>query len=379
MTIGYTPLEDLKLNNKSDKDTDGDGIPDYLELSEYDLGTFDNTTGDYKPANYGHYFNLASNIGILVSGSVGDKIMNTYTSSFRSHPFNRNSDDDDYTDDEDGTPEEENEDLIEILSLVDNTCMWESGWFKEYYESKGKKCRIRYFNGYDTFILQWNRIGGSDDGSYDYYYNVTDVILISHGNPGYFLLGNNVALTSKNTRDGVNFHRIEDIDDCRQFDNLEMMICSSDCVPDEDGYTKSTAEAFFDHFRSINRVFAFDCTSCLVSGYDYPVWAGAVMYFPVIPYVPPLEPSLNDPQMLICLSTSSCKGQVLYERGKDKNSDLYDGLDDVQIEVYYTKMYTTGYGAELGEIHMDPACVCRFVRAICTDFESHFHGVKSHL
>jgi hypothetical protein len=25
------------------------------------------------------------------------------------------------------------------------------------------------------------------------------------------------------------------------------------------------------------------------------------------------------------------------------------------------------------------SCICRFIRAICTDFEIHFHGVKSHL
>jgi hypothetical protein len=355
--LSFTPLEDLKLNNKSDKDTDGDGIPDYLELSEYDLGTFDNTTGDYKPANYGHYYDMALNIGISVSSSVADKIKDTHTSSFHSNPFRKNSDGDDYTDDEDGTPEEENEDMIEILTLVNDFCMWESSSLKEYYESKGKNCRIHYFENYATFISRWDYIGDKDmipsrDSYYsiyiptgDYYYNVTDVILISHGAPGYFLLGSNEVLTSKNTSDGVNFHRIEDIDDCRQFDNLEMMICSSDCVPDEDGYTKSSAQAFFDHFTSINRVFAFDCSCCLaeVDGCDYLAWAGAAIeekdYYQ--PFIPSDDEINNEMEEIAenMTETVSCKGQVLYERGKDKNCDLYDGFVDVRFEFYFTKHY----------------------------------------
>ncbi|SFC51867.1 hypothetical protein [Ruminococcus albus] len=370
--LSYTPLEDLKLNNKSDKDTDGDGIPDYLELSEYDLGTFDNTTGDYKPADYGHYFDLALNIGISVSSSVGDKMKDIHTSSFRSHPFKKNSDKDDYPDSKDGTPEEENEDLIEILSLKgDNLCTYESHYLEDYYESKGKNCRIHYFNGYDSFIRRWNHIGNRDwddpkptdsDSINDYYYHVTDVILVSHGYcleyqgnvyTGFgFILGNDEILTHRNTSEGMNenWHRIEDIDaNCRQFDNLEMMICFSDCVAEPDNYTKSTAQAFFDRFPSINRVFAFDCSCTIVSRFDKPVWVGAVEYETGRNYISPSEPSEDEQDIEEFKENVSCKGQVLYERGKDKNSDLYDGLEDVQLEIYYTKIVETS-GGRIGAV-----------------------------
>ncbi len=363
------------LNNKSDKDTDGDGILDHLELSEYDLGTFDETTGEYKSADYGQYFASASKKGIPVSSSVGGKMKDTYTSSFRSHPFKGDSDEDDYSDAEDGTPEEGNVALIEILSLYnDSTCMADAQCLKAYYESKGKRCRAQYFEDYDSFIDCWNYIGDRDmyrnrDGSGytyrptgNYYYNVTDVVFVSHGwsvnkNDGSTIdgavipLGGSDVLTPTDTSNIFNIdytcYNIEDMSsNCRRFNNLDMLICYGDWVPE--GYDKSFAQTFFDKFQTIKRVFAFDCSSIIYCDSEIPVWAGQVSYSTSEYYIPLFNEATA--------TGTVYKGQVMYER-RDSTYFKYDDLywQDTDIKVIGTFANGTfGKNPKSNEYGFDP-------------------------
>ena len=96
--------EDYKLNCFSDSDIDGDGILDYQELSAYDLGSFDESTGAYKPATLSEYYDIAALEGILVNNSVGDKIGSTSVSSFSSDINDPDKDKDDVPDSEDSNP-----------------------------------------------------------------------------------------------------------------------------------------------------------------------------------------------------------------------------------------------------------------------------------
>jgi hypothetical protein len=96
--------EDYKLNCFSDSDVDGDGILDYQELSAYDLGSFDISTGVYKPATLSEYYDMAALNGIFVNNSVADKIGSTPVSSFSSDINDPNKDKDDVSDSEDGNP-----------------------------------------------------------------------------------------------------------------------------------------------------------------------------------------------------------------------------------------------------------------------------------
>ncbi len=96
--------EDYKLNCFSDSDVDGDGILDYQELSAYDLGSFDISTGVYKPAILSEYYDLAALDGILVNNSVADKIGSTPVSSFSSDINDPDKDKDEVPDSDDSNP-----------------------------------------------------------------------------------------------------------------------------------------------------------------------------------------------------------------------------------------------------------------------------------
>lgn len=96
--------EDYKLNCFSDSDIDGDGILDYQELSAYDLGSFDESTGAYKPATLSEYYDIAALEDILVNNTVGDKIGSTPVSSFSSDINSSDKDEDEVPDTDDGNP-----------------------------------------------------------------------------------------------------------------------------------------------------------------------------------------------------------------------------------------------------------------------------------
>ena len=96
--------EEYKLNCFSDSDIDGDGILDYQELSAYDLGSFDKSTGAYKPATLSEYYDLAVLDGINVNGAIKSNTGNFTVSSYESDINSADKDEDDIPDTDDGNP-----------------------------------------------------------------------------------------------------------------------------------------------------------------------------------------------------------------------------------------------------------------------------------
>ena len=96
--------EDIELNCYSDSDIDGDGILDYLELSSFDLGTFDDSTGEYTPAKMSNYLLLAESNNINVSAILSSSLGNNTTSSYASDVKSADKDKDDAPDTTDSKP-----------------------------------------------------------------------------------------------------------------------------------------------------------------------------------------------------------------------------------------------------------------------------------
>ena len=364
---------DLELNRNSDVDTDGDGIPDYLELSLFDKGIFD-ASGKHIPANFGLYIDAAAAAGMIISESTKNIIGDIPVPSFNSSPQKPDDDDDGYSDNEDGKPKKYQEDRIEILAHFDIDSPGKENYndalkLKDYYIKEGKNCVIRsFFIGYDGFMQGWNAIGDIGDDASDvtgkYYYNVTDVILIAHSGEGdyygmghngdkfnYIILGNEEKLVPRLNEKNSEYYGIEDISNCRRFDKLDMLICDSDVI--DEVFDKSLAETFISHFPSIKKVYAFDCACQLLTWQleqngvekEVVVWAGLITKG----FTKENEFYLfhnydSDDELLKAIFTyypelKNANGQVVYMRNPDssytQNSDLYLGKEDIWYVIYY--------------------------------------------
>ena len=365
--------EDIELNCYSDSDIDGDGLLDYQELSILDLGTFDEATGAYTRATVGDYCDIAETKGICVSKGVRNVIKNLMISSFRSDVHLADKDNDAFTDNEDAIPFKENEDLIVILACYSgDSCKAEAKALKNKYESYGLNCDIYFFNGYNSFIEKWSEIGTykkyatmpitmlpiewfSFPSEFSYYY-VTDVVLISHSiSSGLgFALGNDEYLITDVTDeaemiirdDPVKCYFVEDIDTCRVFESLDMLICDSAIQQNACEYnSKNLAETFLNQFPSIQEIYAFDCFCCLF-GSDL-IWCGDITLVEI--YKEENEDDLSDINKMDLQefrgalinryydSIDGIYGQVLYKRNGQSyifEPDLYYGKKDIVFEWY---------------------------------------------
>ena len=343
---------DLELNRNSNVDTDGDGIPDYLELSSFDKGIFD-AAGKHIPANFGLYMDAAAAAGMIISESTKNIIGDIPVSSFNSSPQKPDDDDDGYSDNEDGKPKKEQEDRIEILAHFDFYSEGQENYnaalqLNNYYIKKGKNCIIRFFEGYDGFMQGWNAIGDdATDVTGKYYYNVTDVILVAHGHqlsvyPGCgIVLGNNESLMP--TKNDTEFpydivtYDIENISSCRRFDKLELLVCDSDVK--QKYFTKSIAETFISHFSSIKKVYAFDCACEILEMDGVMVWTGCLRLIGNMMDYDFLNSTRTPEELLKTINMlfpeyKQYNGQVVYIRTSEssytKYSDLYFGQQDIR-------------------------------------------------
>ncbi len=369
--------EDIELNCYSDSDIDGDGLLDYQELSSLDLGTFNETTGAYTHATVGDYCDIAETKGISVSKGVRRVIKNLRLSAYRSDVHFADKDLDNYIDGEDATPYGTNENLIVILVWSSGkNCMDEAYSLKSEYEKYGLKCEINSFEGYDAFYNEWSHIGDyklisglpfsawineiySNSNGMNYY-NVTDVILDSHSSSitandddsNLFFPCSVIKLSddeylvtdlddekSANLSFGKDFHFIEDIDICRKFETLELIICdaaSKDCY---DSLDKNLAESFFYTFPSIQEIYAFDCACCLLENH---IWCGDISIYEQYTSDNATDlydlNQLNKDEFLIALferyeaSLSDYYGLVSYKRnGQECNydPDVFSGYIDM--------------------------------------------------
>ena len=376
--------EDIELNCYSDSDIDGDGVLDFQELSGLDLGVFDESTGNYIAASLEEYADIAKNHGIPVSGEIMKVLGRNRVSSFNSDPYSSDKDGDGYADLEDARPNKENDDAIIILYWeTDGVCIPEAIALEAKYRNLGFKCEKWGFDGYNSFIEQWSLIGETQDSfvtnlpylyAEDYYglyfYNVTDVVLISHGTsmkdedyviPGVYIeLGFDDKLCPQFTagvKEGLlaessNYYFIEDIGCCRKFDSLDMLICNAATQLYPELFEKNLAETFISHFSSINNVYAFDCV-CTIETTE----SGLLAWVALIQYGTDYDDSQKEIYDEIFASGddafvgkleqyypkvySGLYGQVCYSRSKitgkvDFNYDLYPDNKDTD---YYFEVY----------------------------------------
>ncbi len=372
--------EDIELNCYSDSDIDGDGLLDYQELSSLDLGSFDETTGAYTHATVGDYCDIAETKGVCVSKGVRNDIKNLRLSSYRSDVHLADKDSDAFTDNEDAVPFKGNEDLIEILCLgTDQKCIDDANALKTNYTvNYGKNCEILYFDGYESFIAKWSSIGNPEKMvalphspfSYEfflndymdlYYYSITDVVLLSHGNTNAGIPGFSMNLSSDEylcpehsseveaslRNDYSNYFFIEDISVCRNFESLDMMVCDAATKLYPEIIKKNLAETFISHFSSIQNVYAFDCACDLSYQYDSGKVAWVAELHHSFDYNPldtfkhkSISDTTNRNDFILAVEENfpdqyaGFNGQVLYFRimpeGKYyEDDDLYDGNIDI--------------------------------------------------
>ena len=373
--------EDIELNNQSDSDIDGDGLLDYQELSSLDLGTFDSVTGMYVSATLANYCCLAELVGISINAEGIRHIGKFKVSSYRSDPKSIDRDADDYSDYDDGFPFKENENLVVILACSSGkNCKVESKGLKNKYLNNGIYCEVYLFDGYTSFVEKWSEIGDYkdyamlpffilpievfSDSTGLYYYNVTDVVLICHsfstglgldlGESDYLFaeLTNEAEtiLRENNNESDKEFYSyfIKDINTCRRFDTLDLMICDSATQLNPDNWlNKNIAETFLSEFSTIQEIYAFDCLCCLL-GSDL-TWCGDVIIHEL--YLEAEEDELSridqlDPQdfreaiiMRYNDPIAIFQGQVRYKRygqGFYYDPDLFSGKDDILYEWYIT-------------------------------------------
>ena len=373
--------EDIELNNQSDSDIDGDGLLDYQELSSLDLGTFDSVTGMYVSATLANYCCLAELVGISINAEGIRHIGKLKVSSYRSDPKSIDRDADDYSDYDDGLPFKENENLVVILACSSGeNCKAESKGLKNKYLNNGIRCEVYLFNGYISFVEKWSEIGDYkeyamlpffilpievfSDSTGLYYYNVTDVVLISHsfttglgfdlGESDYLFADltdeAETSLRENNNESDKEFYSyfIKDINTCRRFDTLDLMICDSATQLNPYNWlNKNIAETFLSEFSTIKEIYAFDCFCCLL-GSDL-TWSGDIILHDLFLEAEEDELSrinLLDPQdfreaiiMRYYDSIAIYQGQVRYERygqGFYYEPDLFSGKDDILYEWYIT-------------------------------------------
>ncbi len=369
--------EDIELNCYSDSDIDGDGIPNSQELSSWDLGIFDSTTGVHTPATLSAYYTLAESEGIYLNPTVAMKTGMNATVSYRSNPLSDDVDQDSSLDTTDFVPFKTNEDLIVILSLKsDKDCVNDSrALMNNYNNCLNRKCELIEFEGYDSFIEAWISVGNPTKAlslpyspfsvidlvkNYsDYYcYNVTDVVLVSHGISVDGIRGMVIKLGQSEYLypdisdeffemvDAENCYPIEGIDFCRDFDSLDMLICDSATQLRPDVFNKNLAETFISHFTSITNVYAFDCDCSISFFYDSErvAWVGRITNNVLMGQALMQEYSyiktLSNDDLEDYLESSypdvycGYSGQVKYFRLLNDDyyqmSDLYSGTDDIE-------------------------------------------------
>lgn len=369
--------ETIELNNQSDSDIDGDGLLDYQELSSLDLGAFDSTTGVYTPATLSLYYTLAEAEGMYLNPIVAMRIGKNTVVSYRSNPLSVDVDQDSSIDAEDFDPFKTNENIIVILSLKsDKSCVEDSlALMNNYNNCLNKKCELIEFEGYDSFVEAWLSVGNptkalslpyspfpitdSVKNYSDYYgYNVTDVVLVSHGVTVDGIKGMVIELGLGDYLypdisdeyfemvDAENCYPIEGINDCRVFDSLDMLICDSATQLRPDVFDKNLAETFISHFTSIKNVYAFDCGCSLSYLYDSErvAWVGRITNDVLMgqalmqeyKYIKTLSNDDLEDYLEASYPEVYCgySGQVKYFRLLNDDyyqmSDLFSGTDDIE-------------------------------------------------
>jgi len=176
--------ETIELNNQSDSDIDGDGLLDYQELSDLDLGTFDSTTGVYTPATLSDYYAIAESAGINLNLDVVKKNGKIKASAYNSDVSDSDKDKDTYLDSNDASPFEEME--LKIYVLYDpNEKESDANFWGSYYRFKEN---IELLPCYDVlgFKSNWFLMGLNAEGKQEFL--IDKVYMIFHGDYGAFAL-----------------------------------------------------------------------------------------------------------------------------------------------------------------------------------------------
>ena len=266
--------ETIKLNNQSDSDIDGDGLFDYEELSEYDIGVFDPYSGNYSPAKFAQYGALALENGINTDADRIELMGKYAVMSLKSSISSPNRDSDMANDLEDDDGLYINPDIVYVLysapyeidDKMDYTNRDDAGKLYSTYKESGINCQMRSFYDIDSFILLWNNIG------YDlntpntalqfgtttaYKYNVKGVVIVAHGdeNTGSIFINDNQFLTPNYNIDASYLIECDDL--CgRSIDVLLLIVCFSAKEYGIDKYSLITS--FKNSQSGIDTVYGFD-------------------------------------------------------------------------------------------------------------------------
>lgn len=344
--------EDIELNCYSDSDIDGDGLKDYEETSRYDLGIYDDTTGDYTAGGYNLYVNIAISDGINADTTKLNALEKNKVISYKSSVTSGNIDEDNANDLYDEDSLYVNPDMIYIFYLSqDKTCKDDAAIMYNAYSSSGLNCQRHSFWGYNQFVDIWNDIGNDlefNNSVTKYKYNVTDVVIISHssgdGTLGAMSLGNEQYLAPYTVSDPYYFNC--NLLENRDVDSLHLIVCFS--AIEYSGTFKTNeqiegaclAKAFFENHPSIKEVFAF-------AGYSSVIRVDDTRYSLIVIYKDTknhLGSKPNNEYMDAYINSELESGEILgnnigqicYKNPlySNDNKDLYDG-DSLFVFYFY--------------------------------------------
>ena len=180
--------ENLELNCYSDSDIDGDGILDYQELSELDLGTFDSTTGVYSPTTLSVYYAQADSEGMNHNSSIVKKTGKLKASAYNSDVSDPDKDKDTYLDSNDASPLEEMGQIIYIFydpndaNFKSCASFWDGYYWYRTHEA------ISCEDPQEFVLDDWPNMGLDEDGKQEY--SIDKVYMLFHGGIGYFTFSN---------------------------------------------------------------------------------------------------------------------------------------------------------------------------------------------
>lgn len=281
-----------------DIDNDGDGLPDMVE-NQGMMGTNKNiyysnpdkmhsdedglTDGEEIGQKYtfiNQSENGVSNPVIIPSNPVNAKNISSYYPKNvnakayyfenKSRPDLNDTDRDEMEDNEDSYPKDYQLAMIYILYQDDHDINdSDAKIFYEAYCGFNLNCRIYSFNGIDGFIDRWDCLGRKESAgmiSSDDYYNITDVVIVSHGDTKGLKLGNNERLLAAATNE-LNLSTnigVSDLAD-KKIENLHLRTCEAGGLYAQNAYFPNVPFEFISLKNNIENVYAFDCNLYVLS------------------------------------------------------------------------------------------------------------------
>lgn len=188
--------DDIELNCYSDSDKDSDGLLDYQELSHFDLGSFDSTTGAYKSASFDDYFKIAKNIGINVDKKNAETLKKFTARSYNSDVTSADKDRDNYSDLHDAHSLKK---MLKVNYILYDGSEKDFEENAKFWERRSRMAFTKKCMNADELLSKWKMMGLNAEGKQEF--EIDTVYLLFHGFPGCILLdGKNAVSVPINER-----------------------------------------------------------------------------------------------------------------------------------------------------------------------------------